>query len=303
MPNAQSELGDAKAPASLCKYVSRHVGELILKNRTLRWSTPGTLNDPYDMQFDLRLDIDKDAVKATALGKLWTAFYGSEPLQVGNRFGAAIKLLRAQIPQIDKEEFNQHFGKAIDESFAVMDAKLPDLQKDLRDHLASCKVLCLTGAPDKLLMWYRYAEEGRGLVLKFKDASGIDSPWNGARRVNYHTNMPLLVDNDYLADMLSGRASMDAQSIMHHMVYSKSLEWAYEAEWRIFTGQGRDPEAKFEDVHFNSKELDAVIFGHRMSDVDRHAIAEITRSQYPHAQLLQLRKSALIFFNLQIVPF
>ena len=35
-------------------------------------------------------------------------------------------------------------------------------------------------------------------------------------------------------------------------------------------------------------ELDAVIFGHRMSDVDRNAIAEITRRQYPHAQLLQL---------------
>jgi hypothetical protein len=288
MPNAQSDRIDARAPASLYKYVSRHVGELILKNRTLRWSTPGTLNDPYDMQFDLRLDLDKEAVKATALGKLWAAFYSSEPVQAGNRFGAAIKLLRGQFPPLNKEEFNQHFGKAIDENLAGMDAALPDLQKDLRAHLATCKILCLTGAPDKLLMWYRYAEQGSGMVLRFKDAPGVDSPWSGARRIKYYANMPLLVDNDYLADMLSGRASMDAQSILHHMVYSKSLEWAYEREWRIFTGQGRDPEAKFENVQFNAQELDAVIFGHRMSDVDRNAIAEITRRQYPHAQLLQL---------------
>jgi hypothetical protein len=42
-------------PKHLFKYVSREVGKLVLANRTLRWSTPGTLNDPYDMQFDLQL--------------------------------------------------------------------------------------------------------------------------------------------------------------------------------------------------------------------------------------------------------
>ena len=108
-------------------------------------------------------------------------------------------------------------------TLAAIDAALPDLQKDLRAHLATCKILCLTGAPDKLLMWYRYAEQGGGMVLRFKDAPGVDSPWSGARRIKYYANMPLLVDNDYHADMLSGRASMDAQSILHHMVYSKSL--------------------------------------------------------------------------------
>jgi hypothetical protein len=152
-------------------------------------------------------------------------------------------------------------------------------------------------------MWYRYAEQGSGLVLRFKSAPGVDSPWSTARRINYFTDMPLLLDNSYLADMLSGRASMDAQATLHHMVYSKSLAWAYEAEWRIFSGQGRDPAAKFEDIHFNAQELDAVIFGHRMPDMDRNAIAEITRRQHPHAKLLQLRKTALIFFELQIVPF
>ena len=180
MPNAQSDRIDARP--SLHKYVSRHVGELILKNRTLRWSTPGTLNDPYDLQFDLRLDIDKDAVKSIALGKLWAAFYGAAPIPAGNRLGAAIRLLRVQFPQLNKEEFNEHFGKAIDETFAVMDASLPGLQRDLRTHLASCKILCLTSAADKLLMWYRYAEQGSGLVLRFKSAPGSSTAL-GAQRV------------------------------------------------------------------------------------------------------------------------
>jgi hypothetical protein len=72
----------------LFNYVSREVGRAVLTNRTLRWSTPGTLNDPYDMQFDLRVDIDKEAVKTPALGKLWEGHYGKQPAPAGNRLGA-----------------------------------------------------------------------------------------------------------------------------------------------------------------------------------------------------------------------
>jgi hypothetical protein len=294
--------GVKDAPEFFYKYVTRRVGELILKNRTLRWSTPGTLNDPYDMQFDLRFEIDKDAVKAAAIEKLWTAFYGPDPLQIGNRLGATIHLLRSRFPRLDKDEFAKEFGTSIDQAFTAMERTLPGIQKDLREYLASCKILCLTAAPDKLLMWHRYAEGGSGMVLRFKTPPGVDSPWPTARRINYLSNMPVLVDNAFLADMLAGRVSMDHEAVMHRMVYTKSLEWAYEAEWRIFTGQGRDPKATFEDVHFNVLELDAVIFGYLMPENDRNTLTEIVRRQCPHAQLLQLRKTAQIFFRLEIVP-
>ena len=54
------------------KYMSRDTGRIVLENRTLRWSTPGTLNDPYDVQFDLQFDIKRDVVKQTTLDKMWT---------------------------------------------------------------------------------------------------------------------------------------------------------------------------------------------------------------------------------------
>src|SRR3979490_3166383 len=88
------------APQNLFKYVSRKVGELVLTNRSLRWSTPGTLNDPYDMQFDLQVDIDKEALKAAGLRKVWEAWYGDQSVPAANRLGLAIRTLRETFPQL-----------------------------------------------------------------------------------------------------------------------------------------------------------------------------------------------------------
>jgi hypothetical protein len=73
------------------KYVNRTTGKIVLENRTLRWSTPGTLNDPYDMQFDLHMEVDHEVVKALVLQKLWDGFYGGQIVPADNRLGAIIK--------------------------------------------------------------------------------------------------------------------------------------------------------------------------------------------------------------------
>src|SRR4051794_34870497 len=44
------------------KYMSPATAHAVLGNQTLRWSTPGTLNDPYDMQFDLKYEVDRGLV-------------------------------------------------------------------------------------------------------------------------------------------------------------------------------------------------------------------------------------------------
>jgi hypothetical protein len=144
-------------PKRLVKYVTREVGRLVLTNRTLRWSTPGTLNDPYDMQFDLQFDIDEKAVKAAALRKLWEACYADQPSPAGNKLGAVIHMLRGKLPQLTPDQFNQQFGDMIDETLEQMERTVPGLQAELRAVLANCKILCLTATPDSMLMWERCA--------------------------------------------------------------------------------------------------------------------------------------------------
>lgn len=283
------------------KYMNRQTARSVLEKGTLRWSTPGTLNDPYDMQFDLHVDIDRPLVKSVALQKLWDAHYGDKPAPAKNDLGKVIQALRGTFPKLTREEFDQEFGEAIDEALTAMERSLPEMQATFRAELAKSKILCLTVKFDSALMWTHYAEQHQGLLLRFRSVAGLDSPWVTARPVQYLTDMPRLMSNSFLADLLAGRASMDAKSIMDRMVYTKAREWEYEQEWRIFSGSGRDPEALFEFVPFNPLELDAVIVGYRMPPEDRAVFSDLCRKNYPHAERLQIERSERQF-QLTMVP-
>ena len=54
------------------KYMSRDAALATLQNGTLRWSTPPTLNDPFDMQFAFQLRIDKEVARPVR----WTLVTG-----------------------------------------------------------------------------------------------------------------------------------------------------------------------------------------------------------------------------------
>ncbi|UUZ68216.1 DUF2971 domain-containing protein [Polaromonas sp. P2-4] len=282
------------------KYMSQDTGRIVLKNQTLRWSTPGTLNDPYDIQFDLSLNINREAVKAATLQKMWEA-YCCQPVSVGNAVGALMLLISQHCAGWSRERFEKEFESTIAESFARGEAVLPAVNAEVRAMMANSKILCLTTEPDNTLMWTHYAEAHQGMVLRFRTIPELDSPYSIACPIQYLENMPVLMDDDFLSDMLSGRVSLDPKSIMSRLVYTKSSDWAYEHEWRIFSGAGRNPDAPHEDCRFGARELDAVIFGCRTSDADRIEIAALVRDRYPHASLLQARKK-MNAFQLEIEP-
>jgi hypothetical protein len=283
---SQSGLAVPQPTAHLYKYMGYDLGHIVLQNRTLRWSTPGTLNDPYDMQFGLRIEMDAIEVKARALGKLWEQLYGEAPAPAGNQFGTAIDALRGNLRQLSREEFDQEFAEPIDQTLKQMGHSLPRLLEFTRGVLARSKILCLSSDPTNTLMWAHYGGNHQGIALRFRDALGLDSPWKMARPVNYLSDIPVLIDSDYLSDFLAGRDELKPRGILDRLIYTKSSHWAYEQEWRIFSGDGRDPNAAFEDITFHPLELDGVILGCRMPDDKRNATTALVRRLYPHAEIL-----------------
>jgi hypothetical protein len=301
MPDLRQNYSPEEIARCFFKYVSRHVGRTILENRTLRWSTPGTLNDPYDAQFDLHIEVDREEVRRKALQKLWDAHYGPEPAPVGNALGVLIRLFRGRFPRLTREEFNREFGEAIDQGLARMEQALPTFQREIRAEISRSKILCLTEAPGSIPMWSYYAEQHQGLLLKFRSIAELDSPWVTARPIRYHADMPRLLDADFLADLTSGRARLEPSTISDRLIYTKSVEWAHEREWRIYSGTGRNAEALYEDLPFHPLELEAVIFGCRMPNEDRIGFSNLTRQRYPHAELYQMTQSARNF-QLELAP-
>src|SRR4051812_15473566 len=112
--------------------MSREVCEAVLKGGTLRWSTPAMLNDPYDIQFDLNVDVDRLRTKERALEKLWNAHYVDQPSVVGNETGALIKVMRSTFPRLTRDVFNREYGEAIDLGLANVERILPDVHDNVR---------------------------------------------------------------------------------------------------------------------------------------------------------------------------
>lgn len=285
----------------LYKFMTAATAKAVLEGTKLRWSTPRTFNDPFDVQFDMQFKVDREKVRNLALQKVWNDQYEDNPPPPGNAFGRLIRFTRGRFPKWDREQFDAEFSEALDQGLDQGLASLPQLQADTRAQMRDSKILCLTVAPKNLLMWTHYAGQHTGAVLRFRDVPGLDSPWSEARAVNYVAEMPLLADDDLLSDIMAGRASFDMKLVIDRLVYTKYEAFIYEQEWRIYSGSGRNPEADFEDLGFDPLELDAIILGARMSQNDREEITALARRFYPHVEI-QRADLADSRFEVNILP-
>lgn len=270
----------------LYKLMTSATGKIVLANRTLRWTTPPTFNDPFDVQTELRLSQgETEGVKEAALDMLWESIYENGPLEPLSPLGGLILRIRGSFPPQTREAFRDDFGPGIDQILAGM---LPNngAQAALHEFMSRVKILCLTDRIDSVPMWSHYADQHSGVALRFCTPAGFDSPWVMAKPIRYVDAPPTLVDREFLPAFLAGRYLPDKRKLFEALTYTKGSEWAYESEWRISSGDGRNPKAPFEDLPFFAQEVDAIIFGCRMPEEDRLQFTAITEAHFPHAELM-----------------
>ncbi|RWQ28466.1 MAG: DUF2971 domain-containing protein [Mesorhizobium sp.] len=272
------------------KYMSAGTAKIVLANRTLRWSTPGTLNDPYDLQFDLQISADRSRVRPLALERLWEVFKGRRSAETGKPLAQLIQLAGLSAPQMTRQEFERRFGPAFDEGFERMMKILPEVNAEVRQQMQSSKVLCLTVDPQCPPMWAHYADNSRGVVLRFRTIPAFDSYFGLAQCVKYVTQPPQLISEDQLVDMFAGLSGVDVNGALDNLVFTKGVGWSYEQEWRISVGDGWKPGSSFEDLTFGRNELDGLIFGIKTSEKDRTEILSLL-DKFPNVKLMEAARS------------
>lgn len=269
------------------KYMTFNTANIILENQTLRWSTPATLNDPYDIQFDLQINFNREKVLQNTLDKLWKVFIGELIGHPENRMSTTVNLMRPILKDIPKKHFMRQMEEGIKKSFSVMDQNIHKTYRETREHLSTTKILCLTDSPINQLMWAYYADSNKGVVLRFQDEPGADSPYCTAKEMTYVRDIPLLFEEEELSDFLAGILKFDQTKRINTLIYTKSDAWKHESEWRIFAGDGHNKNAPYEDRKFGSKELTGVVFGCRMPPDQRDALSKTVKRCYPHAEIFQ----------------
>lgn len=282
-------------PNRFYKYMTAKAAKAVLENNAFRWSSPSLFNDPFDMQFDLHLEYDRQQVVNRVLDRFMDVYTGRAQPVAGRTLDEKAKLLRACMPGIKEGKVRNEHRAAIYETLRLTEDGLPKLHEELRTVLASRKLLCLSEIPDSLIMWAHYAENHAGAVIEvsYLEDGTYASTWGAAKPVRYTANMPRLADERALTRCLLGEGPLATPQQFQDSVYVKADAWSYEKEWRVFGGW--ENQQKTEDVKFRVKEMTAVYFGCRMPDATRKEIKEIMTRKYPHASIQNGSKSVRRF--------
>jgi hypothetical protein len=178
----------------LYKYVSAEGLLRILEQRTIRFTQPDYLNDPYESHLTLdrrsRGEIIKDAAKS------WRDFHGELTIEAAENWA--------------REREGMLLGTALEQ------------YRRIRQELG---ILSLSETPDNLLLWAHYADEHRGAAigLDFCHPSLIGEASDERQHTSFHRVR-------YADTKISGIPS--PENVVRALT-TKSECWKYEKEWRI----------------------------------------------------------------------
>jgi len=235
---------DSKLPDFIYKYITTENAIKILENKTLWFTSPKDYNDPFDCNINL-LDLtprDEDIISVIKKN----IFY---------REGVR--------REIQKNRKNPYRIKK-------------QTSEQLQNHIYNSGVCCFSEMNNNNLMWAHYADNHKGLCLKFK--SSIEEIGTMTAKVNYKKEYSKI--NFWTGE---GNAIL-------HLIFTKSTDWSYEREIRIFRmlEKGKTP--------FDLSNLTEIIFGCR---TDRGAIAKIKgiikQIGYTHIKYKQAKQSKYSF--------
>lgn len=270
------------------KYLNAVGARPTLANRTLRWSRPSRFNDLFDMAQPYSTDFDAEFVTRRALELMWGRLENPGQRPPMNEMGEALELYRPSLLSLGREDFVKDMRLGVEESLAKHPQRMEAFGQEIVQHLRTMKVLCLSSVNDDNALWGLYAENHRGVVLEFANCPGLDSVYRLARPVVYSERAPPLLTDEELAQLLAGDMDL-SPDLADPLMLLKSTHWSYEKELRIVSGEGRYPDAEFEDVWFHPNELVAVYFGARGEEL-RAELEPLVMELYPHAQRWQALK-------------
>ena len=254
----------------------------VLRNRRIRFTQPGDLNDP----FEFRPKIVEAASDATVRSYVEENFDKLVDEEVA-KYGA----LAQALPLSELKNLLHQQKELLPVIYRLLEpTALKQLSPVIEDILnASIGVLCLTEVNNSLLMWGHYTDSHRGFVIGFDSESPFfwqrkteKDEFGFLRRVEYTVERPQVV----LSDTSSGE-----------WFQTKAKSWEYETEWRMIRvlaeADYRDNRTPFPVCLFDfpPEAVRQIIFGIR-SDASLISEIQALACAFPNASVLAAREDA-----------
>jgi Protein of unknown function (DUF2971) len=279
----------------LYKYLGVEGARLTLRNRTFKHSKPSDFNDTEDLTiqsiFPEPLEdaykIMYDGFTDTILKNIDAPPTGTDPkqrLQVGliqeafrNNPDAASAIKTIKKNDLISDIVDLEHAKKSTEAFI----------KEINEFLQGYRVLCVSERIDSDRMWTRYADNHQGIGLRILPNLEKDSKFSLFRKVDYQAKRPALFDNalTYQEKVLFGDHEQNNKHYIDRVIYSKTLEWEYEKEYRLSIPViGEDD---WNTLAFHPEEISELYLGANMNDVVKAELVGLAKSVNPKIFILQ----------------
>lgn len=291
-----------ECPEKIYKFLPFDGLQKTLQNRTFKLSRPRDFNDPLDMylqeSFSKDLQEFSEEIKA-AFQDFVEGNIDCSALPDGP-FKTKITMINAGIQNATSEQRSLLRQVMVDTPISQLFNldRIQLLNQETIQHIQNCfetdGIFCTTTDPQNLLMWAHYADQHRGAVLEFTPSIENDSVLLASRKVQYSDMRPLLYGSaqDMIQHGLTMTQDESVKIILDRLVFTKSREWQYEQEYRLyvpFLMKLMDP---FATLNYHSEELTGIFLGCRMNEDNRNMACSLAKAINPDVRI----------FNSSILP-
>lgn len=278
------------------KYAAPDTALVVLRSKSVRYSSPLQFNDPFDVQSGLHFDFDIDDLHEKIIDKLAElAAASAEPsIDKDDPWGKIVMLCRQHFPThgFPKDLWRKKTASTFAQLLNVIRDTQRKYQAYWEDMLPRMRVFCVSEDRDNLLMWAHYAKDHTGVVFEFLSLPNLDNALSVARKVEYVSRPPPFFSKDeWVANILS-LDRFDATALNRRYVYYKNSHWCYEKEWRVWYPETSVTSNLYEDNSIREAEFSAMYIGCKAEPSFVKDVVKLARESFPRVRIYQAHRLA-----------
>jgi hypothetical protein len=265
--------------------------KLVLRGRSIRWSSPVLFNDPFDVPRELAFGLSSPEIQL-AVGKHFAHLLQNPPAnhdELHPSVSMALKGVEGAAPDLMKKLVDGALDEAAKQAAKRDGRSLEAMRAMWRDWLPDFRILCLCASHDKLPMWYHYADKYTGVVIELACSDDRDSPWLVAEPAQYPKEPPEIFSAAGWGRLMTLRPETAIHKMLQAYTFNKVPDWSYEEEWRITSFKRPNDLGHYTDWRVAPMDFANVFFGPHVSDDDRTEILTLLKDGLRHVVPFQAR--------------
>jgi hypothetical protein len=259
----------------LYKYLDVSGAKLTLGNRTFKHAKPSDFNDTEDLTIkSIFAEDTEEALKkiAGAFTDVILRHLNEEPTcssPMKEKIKIIQQIYRANPGAADLVRAERiNVGEQID-SVEYLRKQAQAHIAEINEFMQGYRVLCVTTHKDSERMWAEYAEKHRGVSLRIQPNLAKDSKFQLFRPVTYREKRPPLYEDtlEFSAGSLFGDHESRIREIIERIIYTKTLDWEHEGEYRLAIPIGEN-EKPWNTLPYHPEEITELYLGLEMERSD-----------------------------------